>query len=270
MAEIINVSGSGGGYLLSDISATDTTIMLSAGGLQGLAAPFFMTIMEGSTSNQNGQHVPRETIKVIQVAPNDVIAVCERGVDFGIDGTPAIAWAAGTSVIPTISAPLLRRMAQGTQLNELNTTINAELAVLNTSITAVNDALVAHEVANSNAINSLVIETVRLSAIADAHAHKLATKAIHQYSTVTERGLATNYQNTTPADMFVAVTITGDSPYNSNIYVNNYIVSSLVLNTVSVTTGAQFTVSALVPPGALYKVDSATGDTIEQWVEIRL
>jgi len=118
----VNISSSGGGFLLNDIAATDTTFQLTAGSLQGLIAPFFMTIHDGSTSNAVGQQVPRENIKVLAIAPNDVITNCERGVDAGIDGTPAGNWAAGSQVLPTVSAPLLRTFIQLDSVEWLNST----------------------------------------------------------------------------------------------------------------------------------------------------
>jgi len=117
----VNISSSGGGFLLADITSTDTTFQLTAGSLQGLTAPFFMTIYEGSTSNAVGQHVPRENIKVLAIAPNDVISSCERGIDAGIDGTPAGNWAAGTQILPTVSAPLLRSFMQSDSVIDADT-----------------------------------------------------------------------------------------------------------------------------------------------------
>ena len=99
-----NITAAAGGFILYDISSTDTTIALQGGNGNGL--PETNGLMDLSDG------INRERI-FYATRSGDVLSGVIRGVDALIDLMPAQEWVAGTSCRQNITATFLRSMIQG-------------------------------------------------------------------------------------------------------------------------------------------------------------
>jgi hypothetical protein len=140
-----------------------------------------------------------------------------------------------------------------------NKTLTSPVITASTATVATDDKVLLLDISDSD-----LTKTVTASAVSGL----LAVGENQSWTVVTgSRALATNYTNSTGKPIQVLITVATNSTSNVALLVGGVTLASTYINTAS---GSASPISAIIPNGAVYRVNSTGGSpSISIWAELR-